>query len=142
MARLYANGHDLKDPMLSPVYGDMHGFPPTLTTGTRDLCSATPSASIGSSVKPVSSRSCMSTKDSHTRNTCGTAMRRKPKKRLKKLRGFLIGISGSNLGAFRVSGGDGGHGTGIDRDRRHGLDFCVFRTRLTHPSEQRSASPR
>jgi monoterpene epsilon-lactone hydrolase len=35
---LYANGHDLKDPMLSPVYGDLHGFPPTiLTTGTRDL---------------------------------------------------------------------------------------------------------
>jgi acetyl esterase/lipase len=34
----YANGHDLKDPLLSPVYGDMHGFPPTiLTTGTRDL---------------------------------------------------------------------------------------------------------
>ena len=38
MARLYANGHDLKDPMLSPVYGDMTGFPPSLlTTGTRDL---------------------------------------------------------------------------------------------------------
>jgi acetyl esterase/lipase len=38
MARLYANGHDLKDPMLSPVNGDMRGFPPTLlTTGTRDL---------------------------------------------------------------------------------------------------------
>jgi len=37
-ARLYANGHDLKDPLLSPIYGDMHGFPPTiLTTGTRDL---------------------------------------------------------------------------------------------------------
>lgn len=37
-AALYANGHDLKDPMLSPVYGDMRGFPPTiLTTGTRDL---------------------------------------------------------------------------------------------------------
>ena len=36
--QLYANGHDLKDPLLSPVYGDMHGFPPTiLTTGTRDL---------------------------------------------------------------------------------------------------------
>jgi len=34
----YAQGHDLKDPLLSPVYGDMHGFPPTiLTTGTRDL---------------------------------------------------------------------------------------------------------
>ena len=26
------------DPLLSPVYGDMHGFPPAiLTTGTRDL---------------------------------------------------------------------------------------------------------
>jgi monoterpene epsilon-lactone hydrolase len=37
-ARLYANGHDLRDPMLSPVYGDVRGFPPTiLTTGTRDL---------------------------------------------------------------------------------------------------------
>jgi acetyl esterase/lipase len=35
---IYAKGHDLKDPLLSPVYGDMHGFPPTiLTTGTRDL---------------------------------------------------------------------------------------------------------
>jgi acetyl esterase/lipase len=34
----YANGHDLKDPMLSPVYGDVKGFPPTiLTSGTRDL---------------------------------------------------------------------------------------------------------
>lgn len=37
-AKLYANGIDLKDPRLSPVYGDFTGFPPTiLTTGTRDL---------------------------------------------------------------------------------------------------------
>lgn len=37
-AALYANGHDLKDPMLSPIYGDLKGFPPAiLTTGTRDL---------------------------------------------------------------------------------------------------------
>jgi len=37
-AALYANGRDLKDPLLSPVYGDMRGFPPTiLNTGTRDL---------------------------------------------------------------------------------------------------------
>jgi epsilon-lactone hydrolase len=37
-AALYANGHDLKDPQLSPIYGDFRGFPPTiLTTGTRDL---------------------------------------------------------------------------------------------------------
>jgi monoterpene epsilon-lactone hydrolase len=37
-ANLYANGHDLKDPMLLPVYGDLRGFPPTiLTSGTRDL---------------------------------------------------------------------------------------------------------
>ena len=35
---VYAHGHDLHDPLLSPVYGDMHGFPPAiLTTGTRDL---------------------------------------------------------------------------------------------------------
>lgn len=38
MAEVYADCHDLADPMLSPVYGDMTGFPPTiLTTGTRDL---------------------------------------------------------------------------------------------------------
>ena len=30
-ARLYANGHDLKDPLLSPVYGDVRGFPRTTT---------------------------------------------------------------------------------------------------------------
>ncbi len=35
---VYARGHDLRDPLLSPVYGDMNGFPPAiLTTGTRDL---------------------------------------------------------------------------------------------------------
>ena len=37
-AAFYANGHDLKDPLIAPVYGDMSGFPPTiLTSGTRDL---------------------------------------------------------------------------------------------------------
>ena len=37
-AALYVNGRDLKDPLLSPIYGDVRGFPPTiLTTGTRDL---------------------------------------------------------------------------------------------------------
>jgi acetyl esterase/lipase len=37
-AKLYANGHDLKDPQLSPIYGDLTGFLPTiLTSGTRDL---------------------------------------------------------------------------------------------------------
>lgn len=37
-ARLYAGGHDLKDPQLSPIYGDFGGLPPAiLTSGTRDL---------------------------------------------------------------------------------------------------------
>jgi len=37
-AKLYANGHDLKDPQLSPICGDFSGFPPAiLTSGTRDL---------------------------------------------------------------------------------------------------------
>jgi epsilon-lactone hydrolase len=36
--KFYANGHDLRDPLLSPIYGDFDGFPPTiLTSGTRDL---------------------------------------------------------------------------------------------------------
>ena len=38
-ARLYADGKELNDPLLSPVYGDYtKGFPPSLlSTGTRDL---------------------------------------------------------------------------------------------------------
>jgi acetyl esterase/lipase len=37
-ALFYAHGHDMADPMISPLNGDFHGFPPTiLTTGTRDL---------------------------------------------------------------------------------------------------------
>lgn len=37
-AALYLDGHDPRDPMVSPVYGDLQGFPPAiLTTGTRDL---------------------------------------------------------------------------------------------------------
>jgi monoterpene epsilon-lactone hydrolase len=35
---LYANGADLAHPYLSPLFGDLKGFPPTfLQTGTRDL---------------------------------------------------------------------------------------------------------
>ena len=37
-AELYAHGHDMEDPFLSPINGDVHNFPPTLlTSGTRDL---------------------------------------------------------------------------------------------------------
>jgi epsilon-lactone hydrolase len=34
---LYAAGHDLRDPYISPLFGDLKGFPPTiLSSGTRD----------------------------------------------------------------------------------------------------------
>lgn len=37
-AELYAGGTDLTDPLVSPVYGDFAGFPPTyFVTGTRDM---------------------------------------------------------------------------------------------------------
>ena len=37
-SKLYAGSHDRKEPLLSPVYGDFSGFPPTiLISGTRDL---------------------------------------------------------------------------------------------------------
>ena len=36
--RLYAGARDLREPELSPLYGDLSGLPPTiLSTGTRDL---------------------------------------------------------------------------------------------------------
>jgi acetyl esterase/lipase len=35
----YVGGHDRKDPVLSPIYADLKGFPPTLCmTSTRDHC--------------------------------------------------------------------------------------------------------
>ncbi|HEY9818667.1 MAG TPA: alpha/beta hydrolase fold domain-containing protein, partial [Candidatus Obscuribacterales bacterium] len=35
---VYAAGRDPNDPLVSPYYGDVHGFPPTLLiTGTRDM---------------------------------------------------------------------------------------------------------
>ena len=38
MNRLYAGGADLSDPYLSPLFGDVSAFPPTLLqAGTRDL---------------------------------------------------------------------------------------------------------
>lgn len=38
MAALYAGGTSLSDPLISPIFGDFAGFPPTiLTTGTRDI---------------------------------------------------------------------------------------------------------
>jgi acetyl esterase/lipase len=37
-AKLYADGRDLRTPLISPVYGRFGGFPPSqLVTGTRDL---------------------------------------------------------------------------------------------------------
>jgi epsilon-lactone hydrolase len=38
MNELYADGHDLSHPYLSPLFADLSGFPPTfLQSGTRDL---------------------------------------------------------------------------------------------------------
>ncbi len=38
MTKLYAGKEDLKNPFISPVYGNFQGFPPTLLiSGTRDL---------------------------------------------------------------------------------------------------------
>ena len=37
-APLYAAGHDLRDPLVSPIFGDFRGLSPAiLTAGTRDL---------------------------------------------------------------------------------------------------------
>ncbi|MEB3174726.1 MAG: alpha/beta hydrolase, partial [Cyanobacteriota bacterium] len=38
MAKLYGGAGDWRDPLISPVYGDFTGFPPTLLiSGARDL---------------------------------------------------------------------------------------------------------
>ena len=38
MAKCFANGTELTDPRISPLYGDLDGFPPTLlVSGVRDI---------------------------------------------------------------------------------------------------------
>ena len=38
LALFYADDEDLKNPLISPLYGDFNGFPPTiLVSGTRDM---------------------------------------------------------------------------------------------------------
>lgn len=38
IAKLYSGSNDMKNPLISPIYGDFKEFPPTiLTSGTRDL---------------------------------------------------------------------------------------------------------
>ena len=35
---IYAGDHDLREPYISPLFGDLRGFPPSiLLTGTRDM---------------------------------------------------------------------------------------------------------
>ena len=35
---LYANGHDLTDPYLSPLFADLSGFPPTFLQSGTETC--------------------------------------------------------------------------------------------------------
>ena len=82
---IYAQGHDLADPLLSPVNGDMHGFPPTiLTTGTRDLLLTTRSDNIGSCAGRGSKRNWSCSRVSRMRNTSSTTEFPRPRKPLAK----------------------------------------------------------
>jgi epsilon-lactone hydrolase len=72
--RLYAHHHDLTHPYLSPLFGDMPGFPPTfLQTGTRDLFLSIRSGCTASSWPPpsrpnsTSSRPCRMAASAETR---------------------------------------------------------------------------
>ena len=73
-AALYTNGRDVKDPMLSPLFGDMHGFPPQqfLQAAPVIFCSATRYACTASYGKPASKRCCKSLKASLTPNITAT----------------------------------------------------------------------
>jgi transposase len=94
---VYANGHDLKDPLISPVYGDMHGFPPAiLTTGTRDLLLSNTGGCIARSARLGWRRSSRSTKASRTRSTCSMIACPRPPSRSARLPSFSTNISASS----------------------------------------------
>lgn len=68
--QLYAGGHNLRDPQLSPIYGDFHGFPPAiLMTGTRDLLLSDTVRAHRKLRRAASRRICTSSRGCPTRNT-------------------------------------------------------------------------
>jgi len=76
-AKLYANGHDLKDPQLSPVYGDLSGFPPTILQHRAPVTCSCPIryACIANCVRPALSLISTCSRASHMRNMRAIPMR-------------------------------------------------------------------
>ena len=57
---IYAGDHDLREPYVSPLFGDLRGFPPSiLLTGTATCCCRTTSACIARCGPRASTPSCM-----------------------------------------------------------------------------------
>jgi acetyl esterase/lipase len=95
---VYAHGHDLKDPLLSPVYGDMQSLPPEHVT----FCSATPCACIASYARPASRLSLRSSKVSRMLNTRPTISPPKPRRRSERSPHTSTSTSASKSGVSDV----------------------------------------
>ena len=80
-AKVYADGHDMKDPLISPVYGDYAGFAPTiLTSGTRDLLLSN-TVRVHRKLRDAGvEASCRCSKASRTRIICATTARPRPRR--------------------------------------------------------------
>ena len=69
-AKLYANSHDLKEPLVSPIFGDFTGLPPAIIlTGTAICNCRMQSTCIASCYDPAVSPSCTYSKGSRTGST-------------------------------------------------------------------------
>ena len=96
--KVYANGHDLKDPLLSPMYGDMKGFPPTNSHewNARSPAKQHRARSIASCDRQASTRYCRYMKASLTRSITVTIPHLRLRKRLKRSPGFSTSTSGNS----------------------------------------------
>ena len=85
-AALYANGHDLKDPLLSPIYGDTHGFPPAIPhhRDARSSASAIRCACIASCARRAWKRCCRFMRAKPTPNITEMLPRPRPKRRSRR----------------------------------------------------------
>ena len=101
-AALYAAGHDLKDPMLSPTVATCTASRrPILSTGTRTCSCPTQSGWIRSCVSRASRPSCWFTRASPTASSTPHRFRRKPRITTRRWRSSSTRISGGNLRGFR-----------------------------------------
>ena len=89
--KVYANGHDLKDPLLSPVYGDMRASRRPSSRRARATCSCRNTVRVHRKLREagVEAVTCRSSRASRTRSTTPMRTGRRRREHFAELTAFF-----------------------------------------------------